>query len=124
MPVKADDDYFPVFHLRPKQGHINDPNAPFRDPATGYYHLFTQYRLRSNESIGWFHYISKDLARWALLGQALKPDGTTSCPDIDGCFTGSATIGDGVPRARSHCRFVPPLIHFIKDSLTYSVIYL
>jgi hypothetical protein len=30
--------------------------------------------------------------------------------------------GDGLPgRAQSHCRFVPPLIHFIPDSLTYSV---
>jgi hypothetical protein len=25
------------------------------------------------------------------------------------------------PRARSHCRFAPPLIHFIPESLTYSV---
>jgi hypothetical protein len=29
--------------------------------------------------------------------------------------------GRGGPRARSHCRFVPPLIHFIPDSLTYLV---
>ena len=27
----------------------------------------------------------------------------------------------GRPRARSHCRFAPPLIHFITDLLTYSV---
>jgi MFS family permease len=27
----------------------------------------------------------------------------------------------GTLRARSHCRFVPPLIHFIPDLLTYSV---
>jgi hypothetical protein len=27
----------------------------------------------------------------------------------------------GTARARSHCRFVLPLIHFIPDSLTYSV---
>jgi hypothetical protein len=26
----------------------------------------------------------------------------------------------GAARARSHCRFVPPRIHFIPDSLTYS----
>ena len=29
--------------------------------------------------------------------------------------------GSGADRARSHCRFAPPLIHFIPDSLTYSV---
>ena len=28
---------------------------------------------------------------------------------------------DGLYRARSHCRFVPPFIRFIPDSLTYSV---
>jgi hypothetical protein len=27
----------------------------------------------------------------------------------------------GEPRARSHCRFAPPLIHFTPESLTYSV---
>jgi hypothetical protein len=27
----------------------------------------------------------------------------------------------GAPRVRSHCRFVLPLIHFIPDSLRYSV---
>ena len=27
----------------------------------------------------------------------------------------------GTARARSHCRFATPLIHFIPDSLTYSV---
>jgi hypothetical protein len=29
----------------------------------------------------------------------------------------AATVDD---RARLHCRFVPPLVHFIPDSLTYS----
>jgi hypothetical protein len=29
--------------------------------------------------------------------------------------------GHGAARARSHCHFVPPLIHFIPDLLTYSV---
>jgi hypothetical protein len=30
------------------------------------------------------------------------------------------SLGHGARRARSHCHFVPPLIHFIPDSLTYS----
>ena len=34
--------------------------------------------------------------------------------------TGYSTTG-GRPRARSQCRFVPPLIHFITYSLTYSL---
>ena len=34
---------------------------------------------------------------------------------------GTAEAARGGTRARSHCRFVQPLIHFIPDSLTYSV---
>ena len=30
-------------------------------------------------------------------------------------------LAEGEHRARLHCRFVLPLIHFIPDSLTYSV---
>jgi hypothetical protein len=33
----------------------------------------------------------------------------------------AAAAADGALRARSHCRFVPPLIHFTPDSLTYLV---
>ena len=45
-----------------------------------------------------------------------------------GGWSGGSSGGGGRPgcggrwwRARSHCRFAPPLIHFIPDSLTYSV---
>ena len=34
---------------------------------------------------------------------------------------GGRRRGGGHARARSHCRFTPPPIHFIPDSLTYSV---
>jgi hypothetical protein len=34
---------------------------------------------------------------------------------------GAGAVGRGAARARSHCRVAPPLIHFIPDSLTYSV---
>jgi hypothetical protein len=37
--------------------------------------------------------------------------------DEDATFVGSV----GPLRARSHCRVAPPLLHFIQDSLTYSV---
>ena len=36
-------------------------------------------------------------------------------------FDDTAKMILGVERARSHCRFVLPLIHLIPDSLTYSV---
>ena len=31
------------------------------------------------------------------------------------------TTPDGAPRARSHCRFLPPFIHFMPYSLTHSI---
>ena len=37
------------------------------------------------------------------------------------CFVGGVIATAGSARARSHCRFAPPLIHFIPDLLTYSV---
>lgn len=76
---------------------VFSPNGPFRDPRTGFVHLFMQYRLRPHDKIGWAHFVTKDLVRWAFLGQPLQPDGATSCPDLGGCFTGSATIVGGVP---------------------------
>jgi hypothetical protein len=36
-------------------------------------------------------------------------------------FPRSRNAADGALRDRSHCRFVPPLIHFTPDSLTNSV---
>jgi hypothetical protein len=36
-------------------------------------------------------------------------------------YTEAMWGGRGMHRARSHCRFVRPLIHFTPDSLTYSV---
>jgi serine/threonine protein kinase len=38
-----------------------------------------------------------------------------------GLATRIQSPGDGAARARSHCRFAPPLIHFTPESLTYSV---
>jgi sucrose-6-phosphate hydrolase SacC (GH32 family) len=60
-------------------------------------HLFMQFRLRKEDSIGWSHFVSRDLVQWSYLGEPIQPDGKTSCPDSQGCFTGSATIVDGVP---------------------------
>jgi galactosylceramidase len=47
--------------------------------------------------------------------------GTSDKPDSKGCTQYDWNTTDGARRARSHCRFVLPLIHFIPDSLTYSV---
>ena len=76
--------FFPVFHIRPPAGHVNDPNGPFRDPRTGYMHLFMQYcprgpcdgqgavparKPRNYQSAT--HFYSKDGgATWAWTGNA------------------------------------------------------
>ena len=93
-------DYDPVFHIRPPgTGHVNDPNGPFRDPTTGVFHLFCQYTEDSqgHDPKSWAHFVSADLARWAFLGIPIRPSTSTSCPDMLGCYTGSATIVNGTP---------------------------
>ena len=105
----ADNPYFPLYHVRAPKGHHNDPNAPFRDPATGWVHLFSQFRLTQADAIGWSHFVSKDMVRWSYLGEPIRPDGCTSCPDIAGAFTGSATIVDGVPS------LMYPGVHHLSD---------
>ena len=52
----------------------------------------------------------QEAAATALADLALASFGSPVTPPHQG-------LG-GTPRARSHCRFVPPLIHFIPDSLT------
>eukprot|EP01051_Picozoa_sp_SAG22_P010078 SAG22_NODE_883_length_6685_cov_3.013969_6_plen_165_part_00 len=119
--------YFPVFHIRPPAGHVNDPNGPFRDAKTGYLHLFMQYcprgpcmgqappgnRTRNYQSAT--HFYSKDGgATWAWTGDSagvvascdpLSPAGqqcpgteaADDCPDDLGVYSGSTTYVGGVP---------------------------
>ena len=116
-----------MFHVRPPAGHVNDPNGPFRDPKTGYIHLFMQYcprgpcmgqtpagnRTRNYQSAT--HFYSKDGgARWQWTGNSagvvascdpLAPAGSecpgkeaaNDCPDDLGVYSGSTTFVDGVP---------------------------
>ena len=64
------------------------------DPAAV---LDLQWNPRSNVWAApyWGHVVSTDLVRWKRLPVALVPDAPY---DIDGCFSGSASIGpDGKP---------------------------
>jgi hypothetical protein len=122
---EADQPFFPVFHIRPPAGHVNDPNGPFRDPRTGYIHLFMQYCPRGpcfgqkapgNHTPNYqsaTHFYSKDGgAHWVWTGNAsgvvaacdpLSPgqcppaESSTDCPDDLGVYSGSTTIVGGVP---------------------------
>ena len=45
----------------------------------------------------WVHFVSADLTRWTFLGVLIRPNTSTSCPDVLGCYTSSATIVNGTP---------------------------
>eukprot|EP00041_Stephanoeca_diplocostata_P023691 m.587633 g.587633 ORF g.587633 m.587633 type:complete len:687 (+) comp22355_c0_seq1:40-2100(+) len=112
-----DQPYYPIFHIRPPSGHVNDPNGPFRDNNTGYVHLFMQYCplgpcLGQNAPIvpgktpnvqSATHFYSKDLVKWTWTGPDAgvvaggKEESDTDCPDFRGVYSGSTTIVDGVP---------------------------
>eukprot|EP01049_Picozoa_sp_SAG25_P021271 SAG25_NODE_7799_length_458_cov_1.144847_1_plen_116_part_01 len=88
------DAWFPAFHIRPPQGHVNDPNGPLYDPRFGgMYHLFFQWCHDwpchpGPGGKGWGHFASRDLATWVDVGYALRSDGV-GCPDFVGVFSGS-----------------------------------
>jgi len=109
--------YFPVFHIRPPAGHVNDPNGPFRDPATGYVHLFMQYcplgpcmgqsaPITPGETPNYqsaTHFYSTNLVTWRWTGDSGgviaggKNESSTDCPDDHGVYSGSTTIVNGTP---------------------------
>ncbi|XP_072989064.1 beta-fructofuranosidase, insoluble isoenzyme 3-like isoform X2 [Typha latifolia] len=83
------------YHFQPPKNWINDPNGPLY--YKGFYHLFYQYNPKGAVwgNIVWAHSISKDLINWIALEPAIYP---TKPFDINGCWSGSATIlSDGTP---------------------------
>jgi len=77
----------PQFHLLPKYGWMNDPNAPTW--WRGKYHMFYQYNPGAAVwgDMHWGHAVSADMVHWEHLPVALAP--TPGSYDADGCFTGS-----------------------------------
>ena len=77
----------PQFHLLPKYGWMNDPNAPVY--WHGKYHMFYQYNPGAAVwgDMHWDHAVSNDMVHWQHLPVALAP--TPGSYDADGCFTGS-----------------------------------
>ncbi|XP_073526342.1 uncharacterized protein [Phyllobates terribilis] len=79
----------PAFHFQPPNHWINDPNGPMY--YKGIYHLFYQYNPKGSVwgNIVWAHSVSTDMINWQSLDPAIYP----SKPfDIEGCWSGSATI--------------------------------
>ncbi|MDD3947630.1 MAG: GH32 C-terminal domain-containing protein [Clostridia bacterium] len=86
--------YFPIYHLAPPYGWMNDPNGfcYYRDE----WHLFYQYNPYAARwgRMHWGHAKSKDLCCWEHLPVALSPDSRGN-DNFLGCFSGSAIDKDG-----------------------------
>jgi beta-fructofuranosidase len=92
-PHPTADHHFPMFHLRPPTGYVNDPNGPvFVD---GRWHLFYQYTADTARTspVMWGHASSEDLASWIHHRVALSPD--PQGLDRAGCWSGNTIAVDG-----------------------------
>ncbi|XP_020581380.1 beta-fructofuranosidase, insoluble isoenzyme 3-like [Phalaenopsis equestris] len=80
------------FHFQAPKNWINDPNGPMY--YNGIYHLFYQFNPKEPVwgNIVWAHSYSTDLINWKPLEPAIYP---TKPFDINGCWSGSATILPG-----------------------------
>jgi hypothetical protein len=74
----------PQYHIRDLTCGTSDVNAPFRDPATGYWHVFYQDLLLTNKSVHrakvWGHVVSTDGVHWRRMPVALWVRGAPPPP--------------------------------------------
>lgn len=85
--------WYPIFHLAPPAGWMNDPNGLIY--FNGRYHAFFQHHPASayQGPMHWGHATSTDMLHWQHEPIALAPGDKN---DRDGCFSGSAVDDDGV----------------------------
>ncbi|TVU38202.1 hypothetical protein EJB05_11559, partial [Eragrostis curvula] len=81
--------YRTAYHFQPPKNWINGPMY-----YNGIYHQFYQYNPNGSVwgDIVWGHSVSRNLINWIRLEPAIE---RTSLSDINGCWTGSATILTG-----------------------------
>ncbi|KAL2525634.1 Beta-fructofuranosidase [Abeliophyllum distichum] len=93
--AKASQPYRTSYHFQPPKNWMNDPNGPMY--YKGVYHLFYQHNPYAAVAgnISWAHSISYNLIDWMHLDNAINP---TKPYDINGCWSGSATILPGVKK--------------------------
>ncbi|KAF7077415.1 hypothetical protein CFC21_081970 [Triticum aestivum] len=94
VPYIVSTRYRTAYHFQPPMNWINDPCGLMY--YKGIYHNFYQYNphcaLWCWGDIAWGHSVSTDLVNWIQLEPVIEPDNPS---DIDGCWTGSATILSG-----------------------------
>ncbi|MFT3942488.1 MAG: glycoside hydrolase family 32 protein [Ancrocorticia sp.] len=90
-----EDPDYPLYHVAPPVGRLNDPNGLIVDGDT--YHAFYQFGpfFPHKKTIYWGHAVSTDLLHWEDRGPAVIPD---SRYDRDGAYSGTGLIiDDDVP---------------------------
>ena len=90
--AQQDPDY-PLFHVAPPVGRLNDPNGLIE--VGGTYHAFFQYTPEHpRRLVYWGHATSADLTRWDYYAPAILPD---TRQDANGAYSGTAIeVGDHV----------------------------
>jgi beta-fructofuranosidase len=83
---------FPLFHVRPPYGFVNDPNGPII--VNGVVHLYYQYRTDASGlgPVSWGHVTSTDLAHWTYHRPAMSP--VPNGLDRDGCWSGTTVVDE------------------------------
>ncbi|XP_022153896.1 beta-fructofuranosidase, insoluble isoenzyme CWINV1-like [Momordica charantia] len=92
VPPDHQQPYRTSYHFQPPKNWMNDPNGPMI--YKGIYHLFYQYNPKGAVwgNIVWAHSTSTDLINWVPHQHAIFPSQPS---DINGCWSGSATILPG-----------------------------
>ena len=92
-------------------GHLQDPSAPFQDPATNVWHVFSDctagtwnpsvigHDPREFAFLGWCLFTSVDLVRWTSRGPAVWFDDTSVASNGSG-FGGNCGTGGGAVNAK------------------------
>ncbi|CAI9114345.1 OLC1v1015053C1 [Oldenlandia corymbosa var. corymbosa] len=96
QPKTPSQTYRTSFHFQPPKNWMNDPNGPM--VYKGLYHLFYQYNPLGPDwgNIVWAHSTSTDLVNWTPHKPGIFPSQKKG--DINGCWSGSATmLPGGVP---------------------------
>ncbi len=91
---KPADPHFPVVHVRPAFGWVNDPNGPIWHK--GRFHLYFQHnpaRPPRGTDIVWGHASSPDLVNWEVHRIALSP--SPEHPGVEGFWSGNTVEHDG-----------------------------
>ena len=106
------DPYYPVWHIAPKCGLMNDPNGLCE--INGIHHIFYQW-FPAGPVHGlkhWYHLTTKDFIHYEDFGPVVFPD-----EDIDahGVYSGSAFIEDDT----IHYFYTGNLKYFDRDDYDY-----